>query len=221
MNILEIDCESYATRVGYSAAAELYALLHDEPRSPETLSSFLPITVPEKTETELMDMGTYVCRKGCDSGERLFRWLKARGTYDMEWQDAPDQVRQTLDCFVSVCGQTHTKLRCLQITAEAAAKKPGKPKPVDIEDTIFEPEGSLAELLPHAVEASQHQVAAAKAEQESGQEGLEPMSLGETEHSANAGAGEAPETAIEGDAAPDLPPVPKTPARRKATSAEK
>ncbi|WP_281928511.1 hypothetical protein [Roseibium album] len=221
MNILEIDCVSYATRVGFTAANELHELLQADPEAlPFDQSAlFLPIDVKDgDLEGTVMDMGAYVCKKGCDSGERMFRWLVGKSGEAVQWEDAPQPTVLALETFVSVCSKTHTKLRCLQIEAENRRMRPAPTPAPKIEDTIFEEHGSLGELEPHAVEAMK----AWADKPQSIPTTVEPsnlaepgaMSLGETVHS---GSGQADQAAKD----PDLPAAPKTPAERKSTARAK
>lgn len=225
MDILEIDCTSYATRVGYSASAELLNLLLAD--QPEAKSGLVPLDMQgEDLENMVANMGIYVCEKGCDSGERMFRWLSQWKFYEMPWEEAPEELRLALETFVSVCEKTHTKLRCIQIEEENRQNRPEpSPKP-KIEDTIFEPVGSMGELEDYAAEAMEawsEQPAADDAADDVKDDpgaGDEPgaMSLGETVHS---GQVQASQEDGEGGTAPDLPPAPKTPADRKAAAKDK
>ncbi|WP_029061744.1 hypothetical protein [Labrenzia sp. DG1229] len=217
MNILEIDCVSYATRVGYTACLELINLLTDQETGPN--ASLLEINLEgEDLEDMVMSMGDYVCVKGCESGERLFRWLSQQDTYEKTWDAAPEELRLALDTFVSVCSKTHTKLRCLQIEAENRRMRPAPTPAPKIEDTIFEEHGSLGELEPHAVEAMKawadkpQSIPIAAEPSNLAEPGA--MSLGETVHS---GSGQADQAAKD----PDLPAAPKTPAQRKTTAKAK
>ncbi|MBG6158252.1 hypothetical protein IWQ52_004272 [Labrenzia sp. EL_159] len=224
MNILEIDCVSYATRVGFTAANELHELLRMDPEGPhvDQAAPFLPIDVnDEDLEGAVMNMGAYVCNKGCDSGERMFRWLIGDCGSDLQWEDAPQPTVLALETFVSVCSKTHTKLRCLQLAAENRERRPAPTPAPKIEDTIFEEHGSLGEMEPHAVEAMKawDQTAkktadekAAGGELEAGEAGA--ISLGETVHSGSGQAGQAAKD-------PDLPAAPKTPAQRKTVAKAK
>ncbi|MBG6211760.1 hypothetical protein IWQ49_006451 [Labrenzia sp. EL_126] len=224
MNILEIDCVSYATRVGFTAANELHELLFADPEGPKAnhAARFLPIDVKdEDLEGAVMSMGAYVCNKGCDSGERLFRWLIGDCGSDLQWEAIPERVVLALETFVSVCSKTHTKLRCLQIEAENRERRPAPTPAPKIEDTIFEVHGSLDEMEPHAVEAMKawDQTAQKAAEEKATGDVLEAseagaISLGETVHS---GSGQTDQAAND----PDLPATPKTPAQRKTAAKAK
>lgn len=207
MDFLEIDCESYATRIAYAATNELFGLLQAEEKPDVAASNFLGVFEEEELERVVQMMGAYVCNKGCDSGERLFRFINEKERMQESWQDAPAPLKLLLQTFVDVCAGIHTKLRCYQIQAEQKAQRPAAPGKVALEDTIFEPVGSLNELHPHAVEASRQSarlgkdpvsapVAATAA----------PLSAGETVHS---GEGNEPDTS--------LPSVPQTPSKRKAS----
>ncbi|MBG6143598.1 hypothetical protein IWQ51_001721 [Labrenzia sp. EL_142] len=212
MDILEIDCVSYATRVGYSASFELLNLLNDEPEDRGGQPApFLPIDLDgDDLEDMVIDMGTYVCKKGCESGERMFRWLSEKEAYDKPWEETPQEIVLALETFVFVCSKTYTKLHCLQIGAERRAQRPVPTLAPKIEDTIFEPIGSMAELEPHAEQAmkawddSARRAASASGESEP----HAALSLGETVQS---GSGEGQ------DNSGDLPTSPKTPAQRKAS----
>lgn len=228
MDIREIDCESYATRVAYGAAYELHYLLSgDTDDQKKKRESFVPGSPDRDLEEELQRMGEYVCRKGCETGERLFRWLCGIQKQEFAWEDVPPEMALTFETFVSVCSNTFLKLRCLQIEAENQEKRPAPVQKVDIEDTIFEKVGSLGEMLPHAVEASrmmaEHAAVTKQAAEEASGGDNKALSLGDTVHS----GGQAPETSEAGDQqntaqtagdggeTPDLPPAPKTPAQRK------
>lgn len=224
MNILDIDCVSYATRVGFTAANELHELLLADPeRLPfDQAALFLPIEVKDgDLEGTVLNMGAYVCKKGCDSGERMFRWLVGNSGAALRWEDAPQPTVLALETFVSVCAKTHTKLRCLQIEAENRKLRPAPTPAPKIEDTIFEEQGSLGELEPHAVEAMKawadkpQSIPTANETPEPGAgDETGSMSLGETVHS---GPGQAGAPVKE----PDLPVTPKTPAQRKTAAKAK
>ncbi|TYC65647.1 hypothetical protein FMN63_25015 [Stappia sp. BW2] len=230
MNILEIHCESYATRVAYAAAHQLYNLLivpldaDDEDFHPR---EFLPIEDPGELEGCIQGMGGYVCFKGCETGERLYRWLMGQRLFGKSWETLDQELVLTFETFVQVCSSTYTKLHCRQIEAERRDQVAQAAKPLPIEDTIFEPIGSMSELLPHAVEASkaiadyQRATAEAAAAEQNENQANEPggaLSLGENVHSASAGQSGVPETGREPAQEPDLPPAPKTPAQRKGRS---
>lgn len=215
MNIQDIDSVSFATRVGYTAAAELFNLLQEEDVAPEVQSQkFLPLDAPEALEERAVKMGEYICLKGCETGERLFRWMNGEKLYGQSWQELDQTHVLTFETFVQVCSSTYTKLRCRQIEAEQAEQRPPAPEPLAIEDTIFEPVGSLGEMLPHAIEASAwmatHQAEAADDETGAPNE----MSLGQTVHST--GTEKVPGRPAE---ASGLSPAPKTPVQRKSRSA--
>ncbi len=216
MNILEIDCVSYATRVGYSAAAEFYNLLKEDEGDRESEPhKFLPADVPDELEDRAKQMGEYICLKGCETGERLFRWMDGQRIYGRSWQQLPAELVLTFETFVQVCSSTYTKLHCRQIEAERHDQAPPAPEPLAIEDTIFEPIGSLGEMLPHAVEALNTMAEQRNKVQENIKEvtGLDVLSLGETVHSSAAS-----DMPGKGGRKKDLPPAPKTPAQRKTAS---
>ncbi|MGX1496874.1 hypothetical protein ACSSV1_001910 [Labrenzia sp. MBR-25] len=224
MNILEIDCVSYATRVGFSAAHTFFNLLMADDVESWEDRPFLPIEDPEALELRIQDMGEYVCRRGCESGERLYRWSHPYGT---PWHALDPELVLTFETFVQVCSSTYTKLLCRQIEAERRDQVAPAAKPLPIEDTIFEPIGSMSELLPHAVEASKAiadyqrataEAAAAEQDEARANEPGSALSLGENVHSASAGQSGVPETGREPVQEPDLPPAPKTPAQRKGRS---
>uniref|UniRef100_UPI003BACC630 hypothetical protein n=1 Tax=Stappia sp. TaxID=1870903 RepID=UPI003BACC630 len=153
MNILEIDVDSYATRVAYVAACELLSLLEENP------GRTFVTNVPEKAlADEIAALSGFIIHSRIDRGETVWRWLRERNG-GVPWEHVPPAQRLALDLFARTLRDLRGVLSIRQIEAERVADLPPPSPPVPIEDTIFEPVGSLGELLPHAVEAGRQSAA--------------------------------------------------------------
>lgn len=158
MDILEIDAVNFAGRVAHVAAAELCGLLATGEILPDPLwfSPGVPVDEPALSQA-IDDMAAYVHRHLC-TGETLYR--EFRGP---DWGGQSSLTRMCYDLFASTVASVSTKLLAVQKNAERQAAAPPPPPPVQIEDTIFEPVGSLGELRPEAVEAARLQASARNA----------------------------------------------------------
>lgn len=155
MDILDIDAVNFAGRVGHVAAAELAGLLtHGEISPMQDWFLREPATEEADLGAAVDQMAGYVVRRLC-TGETLFRHLDVG-----EWDEAPLALRAAFEVFASTVASVGSKLLQDQRAAEAAmelATRPS-PKPVAVEDTIFEKEESLGAMRPEA-QASAVQVA--------------------------------------------------------------
>ena len=228
MNILQIDCESYAARVAYVAATDMLRLLGDDEKR-----TLLPPSLVEDEQGNVVASAAFVISQKVEKGETLFQHqrqvLRADEYKGKAWLDLTLEDRLAMDLFVAVVREVNGRLTSLQKEAEREAERaPANPKP-KIEDTIFAPIGSMGEMLPHAVDASRQiqdvrkaeaaeadRVAAEKAalkEEGSGEAPgvVQSMSAGSADPSATAGDAKS--------AGEELPPVPNQPV--KTTAGEK
>lgn len=158
MNILEIDCVSFATRVAHVAAGELYALLAYDGKA-ERIDNWFDVAgnelTPEEMEAVVSDLGAYVSARGVVEGERLWNHLAGLSQTDTGWRDLRLAQRQAFGLFVTVCRRTHLNLIALQEAAETAdAAAAQRPAPLKLEDSIFEPVGGLGELRKESIGAA-------------------------------------------------------------------
>lgn len=150
MNITEIDVDSYATRVAFVAAAELYALLSEGEGS-----HFMPACADEAALQQLVEeTGAFVIAHGVEKGETVWRWLHERRGFLAPWAAVPEERRFALDLFAVTLRDLRQRLAIRQIEAERRASLPPPNPAPAIEDTIFEPVGSLGEMEPWAAEAA-------------------------------------------------------------------
>ncbi|MCC4243411.1 hypothetical protein [Stappia indica] len=151
MNITEIDVDSYATRVAFVAASELYALLSEGEGS-----DFMPACADEVALQQLVEnTGAFIIAHGVEKGETVWLWLQQdRRATRTPWAAVPEEQRFALDLFAITLRDLRQRLAIRQIEAERRASLPPPNPAPAIEDTIFEPVGSLGEMEPWAAEAA-------------------------------------------------------------------
>lgn len=180
MDILNIDVGSFAARIGFLAATGLYGLLEREDASLD--GTWIDGgNDPVEAEPVVLALADYVIQRSTIldplKGETLFHYASSAGLAKGAWGECPPAKQMAFNLFASVTGDVHEQLRRDQKAAEDAleiATRP-EPAPLKLEDSIYEPDGSLDEQRPEAAEAARmiadmdqartNQEAAAQAEQ--------------------------------------------------------
>ncbi len=173
--VMDIDAASFATNIGQTAAAQVAALLWGEQDSPaapilnwpaanaaapagwvqaepdENLDDVLPAI-----EATLDRLGLYVCAKGVDKGEWLYRQAVEWGLVpNWGWAGMSFVQRQPWEAFVAVTLAQYRDLRAHQLALEET----NRPRPASVattlkrEDSIFEELPGIGDLDPVHVES--------------------------------------------------------------------
>tara|TARA_R100000750_G_scaffold40168_2_gene25979 strand:- start:960 stop:1631 length:672 start_codon:yes stop_codon:yes gene_type:complete len=187
------DTDEVASAVAHLAAARLYALMTSDAEEPgvdfgwfDRLGEFANMPdAPEEqkarhqqVQQRIFRLAAYVRGRDLQSTETLYRHDGGR-----DWPNETEPYRQALEVFrltaLSVASGMETRRAALaDIERQEIAKK--QAKPLKLEDSIFEPEDKMGDLLPHAVQADQDAAKARrKAEQETEAETPAAMSVGE------------------------------------------
>lgn len=160
MDITTIDATSYATRVAQTAAAELYGLLSADEYSGPVAFWFNPdlsAASPEELAPSVDMLGQYVVAHQVEQGERLYRWGRDRALVPfVPWTELDFASRQAFSTFVDVARTTWVAIAANQKAIEDLRREqnvPPPPKP-DLEDTIYEPVGSMWEERPEVAQAA-------------------------------------------------------------------
>lgn len=169
-DLLELDPVAVAAAVGRLAGARVHALLTKPEEEAgvdlfwfDRAGAYEPHEVSREIDAAadgfITGLATYVFQRGPMHPETLYRHAGGRA-----WQQESFAYRMALTTFLNVTTSLGDTLINQQAKerlrrAEATAKPPAGLK---LEDSIFEPHGSLDELMPHAVEASRLQARAAQ-----------------------------------------------------------
>lgn len=219
MNIIEIDVDSYAARVAYVAACEFYALMTEQPGH-----LFFGGLSEEVIAGEAVWATDFILREKIDKGETVWRWLVDMRVFNRPWSATTQEERLAFDLFVYTLRELRTRLSIIQIEAERKASLPPPNPAPAIEDTIFEPVGSMAEMEPWAAEAAMGAAKYDKAREEALAQKMRDVERVKQEDERASRQGEKGGDAADGkalsagQAAPvgggkDLPPVPNKPRR--------
>lgn len=160
MDITTIDAVSYATRVAQTAAAELYGLLSTDTYAGPIQYWFNPELAhasPEELAPSVDALGGYVVAHQVEQGERLYRWGRDRALIPFApWADLDFAGRQAFATFVEIARSTWQSIAANQKAIEDLRRErnlPPPPRP-DLEDTIYEPVGSMWEERPEMAQAA-------------------------------------------------------------------
>ncbi|MGI2031955.1 hypothetical protein ACRQ1B_06135 [Rhizobium panacihumi] len=153
MNILEINPADFGGGIAHVAASQLYEfLLHDQAEGAAAPTWFG--NASDSVEDDVLAMARYI--NGFEmSGERLWRWGQIEGVFDTgltSYEDLPLPRRMAFEIFADVCATAHHRLASaqdLQRKADASAIAAENVPGLKLEDSIFEPHGSLGEIEPH------------------------------------------------------------------------
>lgn len=157
MDIMQINAIEYGGAIAHVAAAQLFQILS----STENMDGVQAVNwfggVPgDGAEGDILLLAEYVVTHGA-GGERLWIWggitsLIVEGMPDSKlYADVDLPRRFAFDMFAAVCLQAYQQLTGIQQAelARAAIDVQVIP-PLKIEDSIFEPTGSLGELEKHS-----------------------------------------------------------------------
>jgi hypothetical protein len=181
------DTDETAAAVAHLAAARLYALMTSDAEEPGVNFKWFDHAgvfaaegkgVMEVVTAQVTGMASYVRSRQVQSAEQIFRHTGGK-----DWASQPVAYRQALEVFrltaLSVATGMEARRNAL-IEVERQKIAAGHVKPLAIEDSIFEPETSLGEMLPHAVQADKDAAKARqKAEQKAQVQAPTEMSVGE------------------------------------------
>lgn len=161
MDIMEINPIEFGGAVAHIAAGQVFQILS----STETMGA--PQSIDwygsgdqdnNDVATDIMLLADYVAQTAA-SGERLWRWGVINGLIMADvpdghnYNDVPASRRWAFDMFATISLQGFTQMLTLQneekarLALEAIAETS---QSLALEDSIFEPEGSLGELEKHA-----------------------------------------------------------------------
>lgn len=211
MDILEIDVTSFAARVGHVAAADIAGLIEHGDIAPDPAwyagdLALKPLEPGRELAADLEAMAAYVLARDV-AAETLFRWNVDQGRAAGDWAAMPLYARAAYGLFLVAAreaGRLLGEAQRLAEEAQDAAARPSPPAP-KLEDTIFEPIGSLGELRPEAIEAQR--LAAGRQDQAAAQSG-EAADTGDAPPAGDPRAGESGAPMSVGEA-PASPPVNK------------
>ncbi|MEY9718801.1 hypothetical protein [Sinorhizobium fredii] len=165
MNIMQINAIEYGGAIAHVAAAQLFSFLAASDEE-GTGRKWLPggdgsdwFGGGEENEDPAQDillLAEYAATHGA-SGERLWIWGCITGLIvtdvplGQRFADAPLARRFAFDMFASICVQAYQQLTGIQQVelARAAIEQQDNP-PIALEDSIFEPTGSMGELEKHS-----------------------------------------------------------------------
>lgn len=151
MDILEMKASELGGAVGHVAASQLYLAMTDgeaQPSGPRTWFGSDPAD-EAGIERDVFDMASYVNGRDIPA-EQLWRWCMINGIVVIEVDDyhaLPVARRLAFEVFTDTCMRAHHRIELAQLDAKRliphgdAAPAPG----LKLEDSIFEPYGSLGE----------------------------------------------------------------------------
>jgi hypothetical protein len=165
MNIMQINAIEYGGAIAHVAAAQLYSFLAVAEEE-GTVGKSLPggdgsnwFGGGEDNDDPAQDillLAEYAATHGA-SGERLWIWGGITGLVvddipkSQRFADAPMARRFAFDMFASVCLQAYQQLTAIQHAEFGRAQLEQRENPpIKLEDSIFEPTGSLGEVEKHS-----------------------------------------------------------------------
>lgn len=160
MDINEINAIEYGGAIAHVAAAQLFQILtvSENMEGPAAVNWFGGEEGPDDGAATVLLLAEYVTKRGA-GGERLWIWGSINGLIVVDVPESKQFAnvalarRLAFDMFASVCLRSFEQLTTLQ-EAELAARhlEQQENPPIKLEDSIFEPTGSLGELEKHAPE---------------------------------------------------------------------
>lgn len=155
MNILELNAADLGGAIAHVAASQLYAAMTEDDEDalgPRTWFGSDPDD-GVGIEKDVLDMARYVNGRDIPA-EQLWRWAGINGIVVNEgddYQALPVARRLAFEIFTDTCMRSHHRLELAQL--DAAKLIPlSEETPVaglKLEDSIFEPHGSLGDQEPH------------------------------------------------------------------------
>lgn len=160
MDIMEINPVEFGGAVAHVAAGQVFQILSStETRDgPQSIDWYGGGDDNDDIPTDIMLFADYVGQTAA-GGERLWRWGVISGLVlvgvpaSQDYADVPPSRRWAFDMFAAICLQGFTQMLTLQNEEKARQALLAQAEinqPIAIEDSIFEPEGSLGELDKHA-----------------------------------------------------------------------
>ena len=158
-SITEIDPLDFAGGVGHVAAAQLFAFVSRAGGEigDEDITWYGANTDEQsEIETDVIKLASYIARTNA-GGEQLWRWGNIHGLVlenipeSGNFAELPIAHRLAFNMFATVSRVALEQINAVQLelvkadAAETPAPAPG----LKLEDSIFEPEGSLFEREPH------------------------------------------------------------------------
>lgn len=159
MDIAEIHVGSFATNVAQVAAAQIAGLLHGlEWDASDHDNWFDPASDLGAAATVVEQLGEYVIARQTPQGETLYRFALGRSLIADQgpYASLAYARRQPWETFVATCRAVHADLMAAQLATIEARRQARSEAPVSTikrEDSIFEEEDKLGDLIPEAVEA--------------------------------------------------------------------
>ncbi len=161
MDITEINAIEYGGAIAHVAAAQLFQILtaSENMEGPAAVNWFGGEHGPqEDAAATVLLLAEYVTKRG-SGGERLWIWGSVNGLVvvdvpaSRQFADVVLARRLAFDMFASVCLRSFEQLTTLQEAEFAARQLEQRDNPpIALDDSIFEPTGSLGELEKHAPE---------------------------------------------------------------------
>lgn len=165
MNIMQINAIEYGGAIAHVAAAQLYSFLAATAEE-GAVGRWLPSRDGsnwfgggednDDPEQDILLLAEYAATHGA-SGERLWIWGCITGLImedvpdGQRFADAPLARRFAFDMFASICVQAYQQLTGIQqAEISRAALEQRENPPIALEDSIFEPTGSLGDLEKHS-----------------------------------------------------------------------
>lgn len=184
------DTDETAGAVAHLAASRLHALLTSDAEEPGVDFLWFDRTALFAGEIEdavaasaahITRMASYVRTRQVEKAEQLHLYTGGR-----DWAGQSQAYRQALDLFrVTVLSASAGMERRRNALGEAERQEAAakRVQPLKLEDSIFEPEDKMGELLPHAVQADRDAAKARAAEGAKAKDGTdnagEALSVGE------------------------------------------
>ncbi len=158
MDITEINPVEYGGAIAHVAAAQLFQILtaSENMEGPAAVNWFGGEEGQDDAAATVLLLAEYVTKRGA-GGERLWIWGSINGLIvegvpeSQQFGDAPLYRRLAFDMFASVCLRSFEQLTTLQEAEFAARQLEQRDNPpIRLEDSIFEPTGSMFEIEKHA-----------------------------------------------------------------------
>lgn len=149
MNILELKAADLGGAIAHVAATQLYMAMtdDDEEVGPRTWFGSDPAD-DAGIEKDVLDMASYINGRDIPA-EQLWRWGMIEGIVvrDVEeFRALPTARRLAFEIFTDTCMRAHHRLELAQLDAQKLIPLAEVPTPgLKLEDSIFEPHGSLAD----------------------------------------------------------------------------
>lgn len=149
MNILELKAADLGGAIAHVAASQLYQAMTEDDEAqngPRTWFGSDPAD-SDGIETDVLDMARYVNGRDIPA-EQLWRWAGLNGIVVREvdeYRDVPLARRLAFEIFTDTCARAHHRLELAQLDARKMIPlgEVEPPPGLKLEDSIFEPHGSL------------------------------------------------------------------------------